>query len=879
MEPTIYRYVIRHSMKQQIVLIAVAGFSFPFLYFFYELPKMIVNGAISGKAGPFPIDIFGIEVEQTSYLFGLCVVFLVFVLINQCFKYAINVYKGLTGERMLRRLRYELYSRVIRFPLPTFRKVSQGEIIPMITAEVEPLGGFIGDAFSLPAFQGGQLLVILGFLFVQNPIMAAAAVALYPLQIYIIPRLQQRVNLLGKERVRLVRKLSDRIGETVQGVQEIHAHDTSNLELADFSDRLGTIFNTRYKIYRQKFVIKFINNFIQQLGPFFFYSIGGYLVITGGLDIGTLIAAITAHKDLASPWKELLTYYQMKEDARIKYDQVVSQFQPAGMRDASYQFDQPDEIPGLLGELATTNLTLTDEQDVNVLDGVSLKAQTNEHIAIVGPSGSGKEDLVMLLARLIDPSKGSISVNGRDIATMPEAVTGRRTSYVGTSSYIFAGTLGDNLFYGLKHRPKGGGGEDSRGGDWLSEAEASGNITYDINADWIDYSALGLDGRAGLIAEALRVLKIVDLIDDVYRLGLRGTINPADNPGLADSILRARAVLVESTKDAEVAGLIEPFDRAKYNTNATVAENLLFGNPIDQRFDVERLAENEYVLSVLDKVGLTERMLSIGYQVAATMVELFADVPSDHELFQQFSFTSAEDLPDFQALVTRIDRDSLDQLTGEDRISLMSLPFKLIPARHRLGLINEELQLKLLEARQAFANDLPAELQDAIEFFDSDSYNRAANLQDNILFGKIAYGQAEAGARVGRLISEVIEELHLRDTVAEVGLGFDVGIAGSRLVTAQRQKLAIARAVLKKPDVLILSEATASLDGGVQTRILANLKAEFEGRGLIWSLHRADLAKDFDRVVVMKGGKAVEVGTYDELNQDGTGYKELVAAE
>ena len=46
---------------------------------------------------------------------------------------------------MLRRLRYELYARVIRFPLPRFRKVSQGEIIPMITAEVEPLGGFIGD--------------------------------------------------------------------------------------------------------------------------------------------------------------------------------------------------------------------------------------------------------------------------------------------------------------------------------------------------------------------------------------------------------------------------------------------------------------------------------------------------------------------------------------------------------------------------------------------------------------------------------------------------------------------------------------------------------------------------------------------------------------
>ena len=94
MEPTVYKYIIRHSMRQQIVLIALAGFSFPFLYFFYELPKMIVNGAISGMAGPFPTVIAGVELEQTGYLFGLCAVFLVFVFINQSFKYVINVYKG-----------------------------------------------------------------------------------------------------------------------------------------------------------------------------------------------------------------------------------------------------------------------------------------------------------------------------------------------------------------------------------------------------------------------------------------------------------------------------------------------------------------------------------------------------------------------------------------------------------------------------------------------------------------------------------------------------------------------------------------------------------------------------------------------------------------
>jgi ABC-type multidrug transport system fused ATPase/permease subunit len=96
----------------------------------------------------FNVDAFGVEMDSITYLFAACGVFLFLVLVNQGFKYVINIYRGLTGERMLRRLRYDLYGRVLRFPQPTFRKVSQGEVIQMINAEVEPLGGFFGEAYS-----------------------------------------------------------------------------------------------------------------------------------------------------------------------------------------------------------------------------------------------------------------------------------------------------------------------------------------------------------------------------------------------------------------------------------------------------------------------------------------------------------------------------------------------------------------------------------------------------------------------------------------------------------------------------------------------------------------------------------------------------------
>jgi ABC-type multidrug transport system fused ATPase/permease subunit len=420
MEPTVFKFILRYSRPQQIILIVLAVVSFPFLYTFYELPKLIVNKAIQGKPEDFPVVHFGMEFDQLDYLFLLTGMFLILVVINQSFKYVINVYKGLTGERMLRRVRYQLYARVLRFPHPTFKRLSPGEIIAMITAEVETLGGFVGDAFSLPAFQGGTLMVILAFLFIQNPIMAFAAVSLYPLQIYLIPKLQRMVNRLAKRRVRLVRRLSDRIGETVSGVQEIHAHDTARYELAHFTNQLGAIFHVRYEIYVLKFIIKFLNNFISQLGPFFFYSIGGYLVITGRFDIGTLIAVIAAHKDLAAPWRELLAYYQQLEDARIKYEQVIEQFAPAGMLDEQLQLEEPEAIEPLRGDLVATNVGFAEAGGVDILQNLNFVIPVDTHVAVVGAGDSGKDELAMLLARLLVPSSGRLTIAGRDMGEVSQ---------------------------------------------------------------------------------------------------------------------------------------------------------------------------------------------------------------------------------------------------------------------------------------------------------------------------------------------------------------------------------------------------------------------------------------------------------------------------
>jgi ABC-type multidrug transport system fused ATPase/permease subunit len=859
MEPSIFRFVLRFSRKEQIRLLLMTLAAFPFLYLSLDLPKTIINEAISGDI--FPVDFLGQSFEQIPYLMILCVSFLALVLVNGAFKYVVNVYRGVVGERMLRRLRYQLFERILRFPPQQFRKLSQGEIVSMITSETEAIGGYIGDSIALPAFQGGTLLTILVFMFMQDVVLGFAAIALYPLQGWLIPKFQRKLNLLKKERVFAVRKLSERIGEVVNGVRETHTHDTSQYELADYSQRVGEVFVIRLQIYKQKFLIKFLNNFIAQITPFFFYSIGGYLVIADSLSFGALVAVLAAYKDLSAPWKELLNYYQVKEDARIKYELLLETFEPSGLLEDRLISEDVEASPELKGTMVTRNVDLSDSDGSRTFpDAVNFSMELPRSVAVLGADGSGKERLAAVLGGLLRPQTGSLVVADVDLLRAPEAITGRRIAYVGQHTLMRSGTLRDNLYYGLKHRPVRAAKYSNELGmvrdREMLEATLSGNSPHDINADWIDYDGAGVDGPQTLTARAIHVLQVVDMSKDVYELGLQGRVQPDSQSELLSGVLAAREELHSRLNAPEFSKLVEFFDLDQYNTNMSVAENLLFGAPLAARFEVDQLPQNEDVLALLREFELESEFVEIGRQVADLMVELFADVEPGSPVFEQFSFISADDLPVFRSVLSRAEAKSGDEIDVEDRQMLLTLPFKLVVSRHRLGLIDDGIRERVVRARRVLLERFGGD-NGQIEAFDSQHVNSAVSIQDNILFGRLAYGRARSGAQVGGLLREVIEKLGLRQALMEVGLDYNVGIGGSRLSTAQRQKLALARAVLKRPDILILDEATASLDESAQQVIMDNLFAEFSNRTVFWLLHRDSFASNFEQILLIADGKAV----------------------
>jgi putative ABC transport system ATP-binding protein len=333
-------------------------------------------------------------------------------------------------------------------------------------------------------------------------------------------------------------------------------------------------------------------------------------------------------------------------------------------------------------------------------------------------------------------------------------------------------------------------------------------------------------------------------------------------------------------QDASYAGLVETFNAGRYNRNLSVAENLLFGTPLGKDFDGDNIAADPYMQSVLKATGLDLELQRMGLTIAETMVELFSGLSPDNPLFEQYSFISADELPNVRLLLQRLGGKGIDAVPEADRPRLMTLPFRYIEARHRLGLVDAAMEERLLAARHAFAAGLPAPLRGAVEFYDFQRYNSVATLQDNILFGRLVYGQAQSEQRIGTLISEVLNELDLRNSVIEVGLEFNVGVGGKRLTANQRQKLGIARALIKRPQLLIVNEAVASFDGRTQDRIRDNILAMAKkgDRGVVWIANRPAQAEPFEQIVVMQGGRIAAQGAPADLAARGGLYAELMAS-
>jgi putative ABC transport system ATP-binding protein len=874
MDKSLFRYIWRHSKRDQLIIFAVVLASLPFYFASLDLPRRIVNEAIQGRAfegGQTAAKFLsvslpqwlggrslfeGFSVDRLGLLFGLSLLFLLLVLINGGFKYWINVAKGALGERMLRRMRFDLFSLVLRFTPETLRNVKSSETATIIKDEVEPIGGFIGDAFVLPVFLGTQAATAMIFILIQNVWLGLVAAAIVGVQFTIIPRLRRELLRLGKQRQLASRRLAGRVGEVVDGIEAVHVHNVGLWERTEMGGRLYELFDIRFRIYKRKFMVKFLNNLLAQLTPFFFYAIGGYFALMGQLDIGQLVAVIAAYRELPPPLKELIDWDQQRLDVQVKYDQVVQHFSPERMLPLDQAAEDPTEDFALTGPLVVEELRVADPHGGMIIDGASLTCPLPARVALLADGSPAAGAFARIMARRTTEFGGQVKIGESNLPDLPKAIVGRHIAYAGVEPILFPGSIRDNLVYGLRHRPLGDPEEEQQeAARRLLEARRTGNPVESVKAPWVDCTIAGAADEDELDDILLELLKRVGLQDDIYRFGLSGMVDPAKHPDLAGGIIEARTILRDKLVEAGAADLVEPFDPERYNAQATVAENLIFGVPTSRELMGRNLAEHRDFRDALNREGLTDDLAAMGARIAETMVEIFRGLPPGHPLFEQFSFLGADELPDFEAILRRhAGRDR--PFRGDDLTRVLALPLAYIEPRHRLGLLDDVLRARIVAARAAVKEMLTRSGDPGVEFYDAEQVCSAAPLKDNLLFGRVSHSIANAQGRVTEAITTVVDELGLRPGIERVGLDHQVGPSGRMLNAPQRASVNLVRSLVKRPDLMVIDGALAPFGEGQAKRLMELLRDMFAERSLFVVVSNENAAKDFDAVIRFRDGKA-----------------------
>jgi putative ABC transport system ATP-binding protein len=889
LETSLFRYVWEKSRGEQIIVLLIILASIPFYWASFDVPKRIVNDAIQGNAfkdgkttatlldftlhlpsflGGASFKLFeGFQVGQLGLLLGLSSYFLFLVLVNGAFKYVINVRKGILGERMLRRMRYDLFSQLMRFRPEDIRAVKPAEVASMIKDEVEPIGGFVGDAFIQPVFLLTQALTALTFIMVQSVWLGSIALVIVLAQAIIVPILRREQLRLGRERQLASRQLAGRIGEIVDAGPTIQGHGATTYVQSDIAGRLGRLFDIRYALYKRKFAVKFLNNLLAQITPFFFYAIGGFFALQGRLDIGQLVAVIAAYRDLPPPIKELIDWDQQRNDVTIKYEQVIAQFNT----EDRVQLDEEGGVERLpdTGEIRLDGVQMLDNRGQPLLMPLTVRIPRPGEVALVGPAGGGLEVLGRILGRQAMNYSGRVMFDSAPLARMSVERASHLIGYAGNETEIIAGTIRDNILLPLKRRRP-----DMRPQGRLSTSEhrrfveslRSGNTPLPFEADWTDYQGAGVADEAELAQRVRTVLDVLGCAEDVYELGLDGKVTAGLRAEAKAQIVDARWAVAEELARSKLAGLITPFDPESYNDNATIAENLIFGARMRPRFANETLLFEPYAHAILKAESLVEPLVEVGSRIAGTVAEIFAGLPHGHALFERYSFGSGLDFDRMGELAALLDkhdmRSPLDAVAERD---LVALALGYIEPKHRLNLLDERLRERILRARASFKMHLPADAVEDVDFYDPDKVMLGASLRDNLMFGRIGHGIADARKKVAMIVRKALARAGLDGDLYRIGLNTDCGIRGRFLPTRLKLAIPLAQALIKAPQIAILDLGAFLATTAEPEAVIARLREHCAGMTLFLLVRDDHLVGDIPLRIVFNGPSAtLESGTEQE---------------
>jgi len=343
-------------------------------------------------------------------------------------------------------LRQTFYAHLQRLELGFFDGQQTGQLMSRATVDLQSIRFFLG--YGLIFITQNLLTITLAsaVMFAINPWLALVALAPAPLVVYVASRYNRVSRPAQQEVQQRIAELTAEAEENVSGIRIVKAFAREEYQLRRFQRAVARVFDQ--SIYSTKLQAFFspLLGFLPQLGIALVLLVGGREVINGNLSLGDFTAFYTYLAMLAGPMRSLGMTMGMAQRAIASGNRLFE------ILDREPTIQSPPEAPALPpggGRVELRDVTLHYEgaEEVPALEDVSLEVEAGKTVALVGPSGSGKTSLVALIARLYDPTAGTVTVDGADVREVEVASLRSEIAFVADDSFLFTASVAENIAY------------------------------------------------------------------------------------------------------------------------------------------------------------------------------------------------------------------------------------------------------------------------------------------------------------------------------------------------------------------------------------------------------------------------------------------------
>lgn len=388
------------------------------------------------------------KAERLSRLHVAGLALLVVVIVDRLLDISKNCQQRLLNMRVVLSLRRTLFSQLLRLPLGQLTDMKTGGILSRLSGDIDRTTGLLQLAVISPAVSAIRLLFAVGILFAVNWRLALTAMTVIPPAIVLSMWITRRIRPIYRSMRKESSEIDARVSETFGGIRVVRSFQRETRELAEFLTGRHTIARKELFAHRREIFLWSSWTLIIAVVNVVIVWYGGFLQLAGSASVGDIMAFQWYTFMLLNPVWQIVNSFSEMQRSLAGMERVFEVLQSPT--------DKPDRpgavvAPTYVDEIRFENVSFEYNEGSPVLHHLDLVAGGGKVVALVGRSGAGKTTITDLVARFNDPTEGRVTLNGIDLRDMRLDSFRGLLGVVQQETFLFDGSIRDNIAYGRPH--------------------------------------------------------------------------------------------------------------------------------------------------------------------------------------------------------------------------------------------------------------------------------------------------------------------------------------------------------------------------------------------------------------------------------------------